>query len=102
MLIKKQYNTKNMIRRNDLYDGGKLNTSFFIAPDLFIVCSCEFWITSDNKTLVIIVKIEAKEMSCGFEIKRKLKDAEKHNLIDILKCLFRGIPPETKLIQVYE
>lgn len=100
MLIKKLYYIWNLPKRLDLYNSGNLGTAFQVLPDIFLVCECRFWMSS-NKIMVITVDIESKETMNGYTIDRRLNEEELNNLRDRVKCYFSSLP-EKKLIYIYD
>lgn len=101
MLIKKLYNIQDLQKRIDLYNSGNLETAFHVSPDIFLVCECRFWMSLNNKIMVITVDIERKETMNGYTIDRNLNEEEKNNLRDKVKCYFSSLP-ERKLIYIYD
>ena len=101
MLIKKLYYIWNLSKRLDLYNSGNLETAFQVFPDIFLICKCKFWMSSNNKIMVITVDIESKETMNGYTIDRNLNEKEKDNLRSTVKNYFRG-QPERKLIYIYD
>lgn len=101
MLIKKLYNIQDLQKRIDLYNSGNLETAFQVFPDIFLVCECKFWMSLNNRIMVITVDIESKETMNGYTIDRSLSEEEYNSLNNTIKCYFSSLP-EKKLIYIYD